>query len=102
MAGAVGNIIESVLYGAIFNHSFHQVAEFMPESGGYSSILHGKVVDMLYFPVIKGQYPEWFPFNAGKQFIFFRPVFNIADSAITIGVISILLFQQKFFKHHHT
>ena len=102
MAGAVGNIIDSVLYGAIFNHSFHQVAEFMPESGGYSSILHGKVVDMLYFPVIKGQYPEWFPFNAGKQFIFFRPVFNIADSAITIGVISILLFQQKFFKHHHT
>lgn len=97
MAGAVGNIIDSVLYGVIFNDSFYQVAEFMPKSGGYSSIFHGKVVDMLYFPIIKGHYPEWFPFHAGNQFIFFRPVFNIADSAITIGVISILVFQRKFF-----
>lgn len=100
MAGAVGNIIDSILYGMIFNGSYHQVAEFMPESGGYSSLFHGKVVDMFYFPVIKGYYPDWFPFNAGRQFIFFRPVFNIADSAITIGVISILVFQRKFFKHH--
>jgi len=100
MAGAIGNIIDSVIYGEIFNHSYNQVAEFLPESGGYSSPLHGKVVDMLYFPVIKGHYPEWFPFNAGQQFIFFRPVFNIADSAITIGVISILVFQRKFFKHY--
>ncbi len=102
MAGAVGNIIDSVLYGTIFNHSFHQIAEFMPESGGYSSIFHGKVVDMLYFPIIKGYYPEWFPFNAGRQFIFFRPVFNIADSAITTGVISILVFQKSFFKQYHS
>ncbi|MBS3770155.1 MAG: lipoprotein signal peptidase [Bacteroidales bacterium] len=100
MAGAIGNIIDSVIYGEIFNHSYNQVAEFLPESGGYSSPLHGKVVDMLYFPIIKGHYPEWFPFNAGQQFIFFRPVFNIADSAITIGVISILVFQKKFFKHY--
>ncbi len=100
MAGAIGNIIDSVIYGEIFNHSYNQVAEILPESGGYSSPLHGKVVDMLYFPIIKGHYPEWFPFNAGQQFIFFRPVFNIADSAISIGVISILVFQKKFFKHY--
>jgi len=101
MAGAIGNIIDSVFYGVLFNGSFHQVAEFLPEKGGYSSLLHGKVVDMLYFPVIKGYYPEWFPFNSGQQFIFFRPVFNIADSAITTGVISILVFQRRFFKAHH-
>ncbi|MBS3806699.1 MAG: lipoprotein signal peptidase [Bacteroidales bacterium] len=101
MAGAIGNIIDSVFYGVFFNGSFHQVAEFLPEKGGYSSILHGKVVDMLYFPVLKGHYPEWFPFHSGQQFIFFRPVFNIADSAITAGVISILVFQGRFFKVHH-
>lgn len=101
MAGAIGNIIDSVFYGVLFNGSFHQVAGFLPEKGGYSSILHGKVVDMLYFPVLKGHYPEWFPFRSGQQFIFFRPVFNIADSAITAGVISILVFQRRFFKAHH-
>ena len=101
MAGAIGNIIDSVFYGVLFNGSFHQVAEFLPDKGGYSSLLHGKVVDMLYFPVIKGHYPEWFPFASGQQFIFFRPVFNIADSAITAGVLSILVFQRRFFKAHH-
>ncbi len=99
MAGAIGNIIDSIFYGMIFNHSFHQVAELMPKSGGYAPLFHGKVVDMLYFPVLKGSYPHWFPFNAGDQFIFFRPVFNIADSAITIGVFSILVFQRKYFQH---
>ena len=101
MAGAIGNIIDSVFYGILFNGSYHQVAEFLPEQGGYSSLLHGKVVDMLYFPIFKGHYPEWFPFRSGQQFIFFRPVFNIADSAITIGVISILVFQRRFFKSAH-
>jgi signal peptidase II len=101
MAGAIGNIIDSVFYGVIFNGSFHQVAEFMPEQGGYASLLHGKVVDMLYFPIIKGQYPSWFPFNPNGHFIFFRPVFNIADTAITTGVLSILVFQRRFFKDHH-
>jgi signal peptidase II len=101
MGGAIGNIIDSVFYGVLFNGSFHQVASFMPEGGGYSSLLHGKVVDMLYFPIIKGYYPDWFPFWGGQQFIFFRPVFNIADSAITTGVISILVFQKRFFKVHH-
>jgi len=99
LAGAIGNIIDSVFYGVLFNHSLHQVAELFPENGGYSSLLQGKVVDMLYFPVLEGYYPEWFPFKSGERFIFFRPVFNIADSAITTGVAFILVFQKRFFKH---
>lgn len=99
MAGAIGNILDSVFYGIIFDESFYQVATFMPKDGGYSSLLHGRVVDMFYFPILKGQYPGWFPFNANQQFIFFRPVFNIADSAITVGVAYILLFERSFFKH---
>ena len=99
LAGAVGNIIDSAFYGIVFsNSSYFQVASFLPAEGGYSSFLHGRVVDMLYFPVIKGNYPGWFPWNAGGNFIFFRPVFNMADSSITIGVASILIFQKRFFK----
>ncbi len=98
-AGALGNIIDSAFYGMIFSESkFHDVAVLFPPEGGYSSFLHGKVVDMLYFPVIKGFYPTWFPFWGGQDFIFFRPVFNIADSAITTGVLILILFQKKFFK----
>jgi len=97
LAGAVGNIIDSAFYGMIFNDSFMQVASLFPEGGGYSSFLHGKVVDMFYFPIYEGTYPSWFPFNANEPFIFFRPVFNIADSAISIGVAIIILFQRKFF-----
>jgi signal peptidase II len=97
-AGAVGNLIDSAFYGMIFNDSNYQVAQFMPKEGGYSSFLHGRVVDMLYFPVVQGHYPSWFPIWGGDQFIFFRPVFNIADSSITIGVLIILLFQKRFFK----
>ncbi len=96
--GAIGNIIDSVFYGMIFSDSYSQVATLFPPEGGYSSFLHGKVVDMLYFPIIEGRYPDWVPFYAGKTFIFFRPVFNIADSAITIGILIILIFQKKFFK----
>ncbi|WP_421920985.1 lipoprotein signal peptidase [Marinifilum sp.] len=96
-AGAMGNIIDSAFYGMIFNHSYYQVAQFLPEGGGYSDFLHGKVVDMLYFPLIKGTFPDWFPFWKGEQFVFFRPVFNVADSYITIGVAFILLFQRKYF-----
>lgn len=98
LAGALGNIIDSAFYGMLFDHSYQQVATFLPEGGGYSSFLHGKVVDMLYFPLIEGRYPEWFPFAGGNPFIFFRPVFNIADSSITIGIFIILFFQKRFFK----
>ncbi len=98
MAGAIGNIIDSSFYGLIFSESlFNKPAVFMPEGGGYASFLHGKVVDMLYFPIIQTRLPEWIPFRGGEPFIFFRPVFNIADSAITIGVFSLIIYQKRFF-----
>lgn len=98
MAGAIGNLIDSAFYGIIFSESYFTAAQIFPEGGGYSSFLHGRVVDMLYFPVLKGNWPDWSPFRPGQAFIFFRPVFNLADSAVTIGVFSIILFQKKFFK----
>lgn len=98
MAGAIGNIIDSAFYGMIFSESFYQPAVMFPQGGGYSSFLHGKVVDMLYFPVINTYWPDWSPFRPGEQLIFFRPVFNIADSAITCGVFAIVLFQKRMFK----
>ncbi len=98
-AGAMGNIIDSAFYGMIFSEStFHEAARMFPEEGGYSNFLHGKVVDMLYFPVINGYYPSWLPLWGGNEFIFFRPVFNIADSSITVGVFILILFQKRFFK----
>ncbi len=97
-AGAMGNIIDSVIYGRIFNEStYYTLAQLFPPEGGYAPLLHGRVVDMLYFPIIKGTYPEWFPFSAGEEFIFFRPIFNIADSSISVGIVIILLFQKRFF-----
>lgn len=98
MAGAIGNIIDSTIYGVIFSAStYAQVATFMPEEGGYAPLLYGRVVDMFYFPLIEGTYPEWFPWLGGNTFRFFQPIFNIADSAITIGVASIIIFQRSFF-----
>jgi len=95
-AGALGNMLDSAFYGLIFSISnFYETAMFMPEGGGYAPLLYGKVVDMFYFPIIQGYYPEWFPFNSGQRFIFFRPVFNIADSAITIGVFLLIISQRK-------
>ncbi len=96
-AGALGNVIDSAFYGIIFDDSHFHVARLFPEEGGYSTFLHGKVVDMLYFPIVTGRFPEWFPFWGGEDFVFFRPVFNISDSSITIGVALILLFYRKFF-----
>lgn len=96
-AGAFGNIIDSVFYGIIFNGSYGQVAEFMPAQGGYGTLFHGKVVDMLYFPLWQGNLPEWIPFWGGNYFTFFEPVFNIADTAISAGVILLLLFNKRAF-----
>lgn len=98
-AGAMGNIIDSTFYGRIFSDSsYYEPATLFPAGGGYSSLFHGKVVDMFYIPILQGSYPQWFPFWAGQEFIFFRPVFNIADAVISIGVIMILLYQKSYFK----
>jgi len=101
MAGAIGNILDSMFYGLIFNDPVgicgNEVATLFPKGGGYAGFLHGKVVDMLYFPVIETKFPMWFPFYGGEEFVFFRPIFNIADSSITIGVLMLILFQRKLF-----
>jgi len=98
LAGAMGNIIDSAFYGLIFSESFSQPAVLFPPEGGYSSFLLGRVVDMLYFPVINTQWPDWSPIRPGESLVFFRPVFNIADSSITCGVFAIILFQKKMFR----
>ena len=97
IGGAIGNIIDSSFYGIIFNDSYNNVASFMPESGGYSSFLHGKVVDMFYFPLMNSHFPSWLPIWGGEHFIFFRPVFNIADAGISVGIFMILLFYRQEF-----
>ncbi|MBS1598951.1 MAG: lipoprotein signal peptidase [Bacteroidetes bacterium] len=97
-AGALGNLIDSMFYGLIFEEStFDHVAKFFPAKG-YASFLHGRVVDMLYFPLVRTHYPQWMPFVGGDDFEFFSPVFNIADASISVGVIAILFFQKRFFK----
>lgn len=94
-AGAVGNIIDCVFYGVIFNGSYGQVAAFFPPEGGYAPLLHGRVVDMFYFPLVKTTWPAWVPYWGGEEFVFFRPVFNIADASISVGVVVLLLFYRK-------
>jgi signal peptidase II len=96
IAGAAGNLIDSAFYGLIFSESWHTPAIMFPEGGGYASFLQGRVVDMLYFPVIDSHWPDWSPIRPGQSFVFFRPVFNLADTSITLGVAAILLFQKKF------
>lgn len=95
LAGAMGNIIDSVFYGVIFDHSYGQVATLFPADGGYGTWLHGKVVDMFYFPLIDTDLPQWLPIWGGKHFIFFRPIFNLADSAICVAVFILLLFYRN-------
>lgn len=98
LVGAVGNIVDSLFYGILFSEStFTEAARFLPEGGGYAHFLFGKVVDMLYFPIIDTMMPDWVPFIGGERFVFFRPIFNIADSCITIGVIYLILFKRKYF-----
>jgi signal peptidase II len=97
-AGALGNLIDSMFYGLIFEEStYDHVAKIFP-AHGYAGFLHGRVVDMLYFPIIKTHYPGWFPFVGGDEFEFFSPVFNIADASISFGVIALFLFQKRFVK----
>jgi signal peptidase II len=93
-AGALGNIIDSVFYGYIFSESSFRsgIAQVFPEGGGYAPLLYGRVVDMLYFPLFYGTYPEWFPLVGERAYLFFRPVFNLADVAISLGVLVLLLF----------
>ena len=99
-AGAIGNIIDSSIYGLIFNESSYHggVAELFPETGGYAGLLHGRVVDMLYFPLIDTTLPNWLPLWGGERFQFFKPVFNIADASISTGVISLLVFHRSFLR----
>lgn len=95
-AGAAGNIIDSVFYGEIFTESTpYQISTFVPVGEGYSDWLHGKVVDMFYFPLFSGTYPEWFPVVGGQTFTFFSAIFNIADSAISVGIVLLLIFYWK-------
>ena len=96
-AGAFGNIIDSIFYGRIFSESYNQLATLFPAGGGYSGLLHGKVVNMLYFPLLQGHFPSWFPFWGSEEFIFFRPVFNLADFSISVEVGIILVYQKRFF-----
>lgn len=107
-AGALGNLVDSCFYGLIFDKGMifdQQIKDHIGYNGiaafsskGYASFLHGNVVDMLYFPVIEGRFPTWFPGWGGEEFIFFRPIFNIADASISTGIISILVFQNRFFR----
>ena len=98
LAGALGNIIDSVFYGVLFSSSSGQVATFLPADGGYSSFFHGRVVDMLHFPIWKGVLPDWIPFFGGRFFTFFEPVFNVADMAISTGIGILIFFNKRAFR----
>lgn len=103
IAGAIGNIIDSVFYGWMFGSSdYGDVATLFPAEGGYASLLHGKVVDMFYFPLFEGYFPQWLPVWGGEHFLFFRPVFNLADAAISCGVILWIIFQNRLYSKVET
>lgn len=97
LAGAAGNLIDSMVYGLFFDHSYGQVATWFPEGGGYAGFLKGKVVDMLYFPLIDTQLPEWLPVWGGRSFRFFEPIFNVADTSISVGIGLMILHQKELF-----
>ncbi len=96
--GALGNIIDCLFYGLLFGAStYTEVAQFLPEGGGYAPFFFGKVVDMFYFPIIDTTFPEWMPLIGGNPFRFFAPVFNFADSCVTCGALYLIFFQWRFF-----
>lgn len=98
LAGAIGNVVDCLFYGQIFSQStYGMMAELFPQGGGYAPLLMGKVVDMLYFPLIETTLPDWLPIWGGNEFIFFRPIFNFADSCVSVGAIYMILFQRKYF-----
>lgn len=98
LAGAAGNLIDSIFYGMIFTDSSNEIAKLVDFGNGYGSLLHGKVVDMFYFPIIDTYWPEWVPYFGGSQLRFFEPIFNLADAAISVGILTLLLFQKKLMK----
>lgn len=100
--GAVGNLIDSCFYGLIFNESYYNVAQLFPAEGGYAPFLRGRVVDMLYFPIIDSTWPSWVPFCGGKPFVFFNAIFNIADAAISIGAVWLIIDQLIFSNSQQT
>jgi signal peptidase II len=101
-AGALGNLLDSMFYGLIFeDSSYTHIARIFPPHG-YAGFLHGKVVDMLYFPIVHSTFPNWIPFLGGKEFEFFSPIFNIADASISVGVLTLLIFQKRLVHREHT
>lgn len=105
LAGAAGNLIDSMFYGMIFSESSFHLAHFVPFGKGYAPFLHGRVVDMFYFPLFSAKLPSWLPFVGGNNFSFFEPVFNFADAAISVGVLTLVIFQKKLLRktapHQH-
>jgi signal peptidase II len=101
LAGAAGNLIDSIFYGMIFSESSFHVARFVPWGTGYAPLFHGRVVDMLYFPLVHGNWPVWVPVVGGHEFEFFEPVFNIADASISIGVLTLVFFQKRLLHKKH-
>lgn len=98
LAGALGNLIDSMFYGLIFTESSFHIAKTVPFGTGYGKFLQGRVVDMFYFPMVDTVMPDWVPFFGGKNFTFFEPVFNFADAAISVGVLTLVFFQKRLLK----